>query len=249
MRKICIINQKGGVGKTTTAVNLAIGLARKDKRVLLLDLDAQGNVSTCLCAATERNMYHVLVEDEDPNNCVIEVEENLHLITSDKNLAKAELALSGEPSRETVLRRKLELLDEYDYLLIDCPPSFNLLNQNALLYANEAFVPVSTDYLSLDALRKMDMAIEELNSLFDHNLRITQVIPTMYDKRVKSSLSVLRDMRKGFSSRVSMPIRVNSKLREAPNKGESIYDYDKSSRGAKDYTKLVDKVITSEYLL
>ena len=248
MRKICVINQKGGVGKTTTVLNLAIGLARKDKRVLVVDLDPQGNIGTCLCAASEKNIYHILVEDEDPQDCIVSVEDNLDIITSDSQLAKAELIMSGMPSRETVLKRKLEGMMGYDYILVDCAPSVNLLNQNALLYATEAFIPVSTDYLSVDALRKIEATIEELNSLFNHNLRISTVIPTMYDKRLKSNLSVLSDIKRGFSARVCKPITVNSKLKEAPKSGESIYDYAKSSRGAEDYNKLVEKVITNEYL-
>jgi len=248
MRKVCIINQKGGVGKTTTAVNLAIGLARREKKVLLIDLDAQGNIGTSLCVASENNMYDILINDVSPEECIINVDENLDVITSDNRLAKAELIMSGMPSRETILKRKMESITGYDYILMDCPPSINLISQNALLYANEAFIPVATDYLSLDALRKMEATINELNELFNHNVRISTIIPTMYDKRIKSSLTILMDIKKGFSTKVAMPIRINSKLKEAPMKGESIYDYAKNSRGAEDYQKLVDKVITGEYL-
>ncbi len=247
MRKICIINQKGGVGKTTTTVNLAAGLAMKDKKVLILDLDPQGNISTSFCAASEKNMYHILVEDVNPYECIINVAENLDIITSDKRLAQAELVLAGMPSRETVLRRRLADLHGYDYVLIDCPPTINLLNQNALLYANEAFIPVVTDYLSIDALRKMEATINELNELFDHNLMISTIIPTMYDKRVRSNIMNLAEIKKGFRDRVAEPIRINSKLREAPASGVNIFEFAKYSNGAKDYLKLVDKVLKSEF--
>ena len=247
MRRICVINQKGGVGKTTTTVNVAAGLARKGKRVLVLDLDPQANVSACFCAFSEKNMYHLLIEEEPVEMCTVNISENLDVIPCDKNLAKAELALAGVPSRETILRRRLVTLTDYDYVIIDCPPSIGLLNQNALMYAKEAFIPVSTDYLSIDALRKMTATIDEINELFHHKLKITAIIPTMYDGRIKSSKEMLAEMKKGYDSIVMPPIRVNSKLKEAPAHGISIFDFAKSSRGGKDYMELVNKVIDAEF--
>lgn len=247
MRKIAVISQKGGVGKTTTTVNLAAGLARKGKKVLVLDLDPQGNVSTCFFASNPKNMYHLLVEDEKPENCIVNVGDLLDIIPSDKTLAKAELSLSGVPSRETILKRRMDGMENYEYIIIDCPPSLSLLSQNAMTFAGEAFIPVATEYLSIDALRKTNQTIDEINELFKHKLKITAIIPTMYDKRIKSGIKALAEIKKGYNGLVTEPIRTNSKLKESPEKGVSIFDYAKSSRGAKDYMKLVDKIIDGEF--
>jgi chromosome partitioning protein len=247
MRKICVVNQKGGVGKTTTTINIATGLADRKKRVLILDLDAQGNVGTSLCVHSETNMYHMLVEDAKPEDCIVNVNEYLDVIPSDKSLSHAELTLNGVASRETVLKRAMQDVNNYDYVIIDCPPTINLLNQNALVYSTEAFVPVATEYLALDALKKITATIDEMNKLFKLKLKITAIIPTMYDKRVKSCMETLVEIKKGFNGTVTQPIRVNSKLKDAPKKGQSIYEHAKYSRGAKDYKKLVDFVIAKEY--
>ncbi|MCB9362270.1 ParA family protein [Candidatus Woesearchaeota archaeon] len=247
MRKICVINQKGGVGKTTTTISLAAGLAKKNKKVLVIDLDPQGNINTHFCLPADKTMYDVLVNGEDPEDAIQHVTEFLHIIPSNSKLSEAEMILAGVSSRETVLKRALQSITRYDYVIVDCPPSISLLNQNALLYAHEAFIPVATEYLALDALKKMQSTIDEINELFGHNLQITMVIPTMYDKRIKSSIQVLGEIKKGFSDLVSQPIRVNSKLKEAPGKGTTIFEYAKSCNGAKDYMKLTEKVIKAEY--
>lgn len=246
MRKICIINQKGGVAKTTTTINLATALAANEKRVLIIDLDPQGNVGTSLCVQNDKSMYDLLINDADPYDCIVSVSPNLDVIPSDSALAKAELIMSGQTSRETVLRRKLEPVFNYDYIIIDCPPSLSLLNVNALLYANEAFVPVSTDFLALDALKKMSQTISEINELFDHDIKITQVIPTLYDKRSKACVETLKEIKRGYDELVSNPIRMNSKLREAPSQGKDIFDYAKRSPGALDYKKLAQMVMEAE---
>lgn len=246
MRKICLINQKGGVAKTTTTVNLGTALAASEKRVLIIDLDPQGNIGTCLCVQSEKTIYDLLINDADPYDCIVNVSKNLDVISSDSSLAKAELIMSGQTSRETVLRRKLEPIFNYDYILIDCPPSLSLLNVNALLYANEAFIPVSTDFLALDALKKMSQTISEINELFDHDIKITMVIPTLYDRRNKSCVETLKEIKRGYEELVANPIRMNSKLREAPSKGKDIFEYAKRSPGALDYKKLALSVLEAE---
>lgn len=246
MRKICIINQKGGVAKTTTTINLATALAANEKRVLVIDLDPQGNVGICLCVQNNKTVYDLLVEDADPYDCIINVALNLDVIPSDSSLAKAELIMSGQTSRETILQRKLDPIFNYDYVLIDCPPSLSLLNVNALLYANEAFVPVATDFLALDALKKMSQTISEINELFDHDIKITQVIPTLYDKRSKACVATLKEIKRGYDELVTNPIRMNSKLREAPSQGKDIFEYAKRSPGAMDYKKLAVTVMETE---
>ncbi|MBN1645451.1 ParA family protein [Candidatus Woesearchaeota archaeon] len=243
LRKIAIINQKGGVGKTTTTINLAAGLAKRDFKVLILDLDPQGNISTSLCVKSEKNMYHILVDDVNPKECIVNVQENIDVITSDQSLEKAEMILAGETSRETVLRRVMDGVNNYDFVILDCPPSLGLLNQNALLYAREAFIPASTDFLGINALKKMQIAIEALNDIFNHKIFISAVIPTMYDRRNKTCIEHYNELQRGYSDVLTNPIRVNSKLKEAPSQGKSIFDYANSSRGAKDYEKLVEIII------
>ncbi len=246
MRKICIINQKGGVAKTTTTINLATALAVNEKRVLIVDLDPQGNIGTCLCVQNDKTTYNLLIDDTDPYDCIVNVSPNLDVIPCDSSLAKAELIMGGQTSRETILRRKLEPVFNYDYIIIDCPPSLSLLNVNALLYANEAFVPVATDFLALDALKKMSQTITEINELFDHDIKITQVIPTLYDRRNKACVETLKEIKRGYEELVSSPIRINSKLREAPSFGKDIFDYAKRSSGALDYKKLAQTVMEAE---
>ena len=247
MRKICMINYKGGVGKTTTTVNLAAGLAMKGKRVLIVDLDTQGNVGTYFRVKNDKTVYDILIENEDPYQCIMKVMDNLDVITSTESLAKAELIMAGLPSRETIFRRAMENISGYDYVILDCPPSSGLLNQNALLFSNEAFIPVSADFLSMDALDKMIKTIEKTNGLFDHDIKVTAIIPTLFDGRNKICGRTFEKMRKRFNGEVTEPIRVNSKLKECPEAGQDIYQYAKYSRGSKDYQKLVARVIEKEF--
>lgn len=243
MRKIAIINQKGGVGKTTTTINLASGLAKKGFRVLILDLDGQGNISTALNLDAEKDMYSMLVEKQDPEKCMIEIRENISVIASNDTLEKAEVIMSGQPSRETILKRAMQDVRGFDYIFLDCPPSLSILNQNAILYAEEAFLPASTDYLGVDALRKMMKEIDTINGIFNHECDVTMIIPTMYDGRNKTCKEHLKVIREEFNGTpISDPIRINSKLKEQPKTGKTIFEYANSSRGAQDYKKLVEKV-------
>lgn len=243
MRKICMINQKGGVGKTTTIVNLAYGLASAGKRVLIIDLDPQGNVSTCLNARSEHDSYDILMGTQNPSLCVKNVMTNLDLISSKETLTKAEVMLAGEQSRETVLKRRLSTITGYDFVLLDCAPSLGLLNQNAMLYADEIFIPTSTDALGVVGLTTMIKAIEKLNEVFNHRAKITCVIPTLYDTRSKICKTTLQDLKNTFNDLLADPIRMSSKLKEAPKAGKTIFQYDKNGKAAKDYASLVGKVL------
>jgi len=246
MRKLCIINQKGGVGKTTTTVNLAFGLAMQGKRVLIVDNDPQGNVSTCLGGESYKDMYDLLIENADVQECIAHIAPNLDLLKSKETLTKAEFILMGEASRETVLRRKLAPIKGYDYIIVDCPPSLGLLNQNALLYSDEAIIPATTDVLGFDALKKMMTAIHKINEVFGHNIQITKVIPTMHDVRNKICVETLSKMQNEYYNLVADPIRISSKFKEAPDKKKSIFEYDKSGKGAEDYERLVKNVLRDE---
>jgi|TARA_Y100000310_G_scaffold73371_2_gene69505 chromosome partitioning protein len=246
LRKICVINQKGGVGKTTTTINIAAGLSRNDKKVLVIDFDAQGNIATSLNIENDKDIYDILTENADIGQCAKNIGKNLDIILSKESLTKTEVMIAKIQNKEKILKTKLKNLTSYDYVLIDCPPSLGLLNQNALLYAQEAFIPVSTDYLGYDALLKMEKVIEEINLHFKHNLKITKVIPTLFDKRNKTCIKFLDKITSQFYEITSNPIRVNSKIKEAPAYGKSIFSYAKSSRGAKDYMELVKLILNEE---
>ncbi|MBU0470674.1 MAG: ParA family protein [Nanoarchaeota archaeon] len=243
MRTICVINQKGGVGKTTTAVNLAAGLSRSNKRVLLIDLDPQGNVFTSLKIRQQYDMYDALVGRQNILNCISTVAKNFDVITSKETLVKAEYYLATQDNSRMLLKNLLSKINNYDYILVDCPPSLGLLNQNAMAFCKEAFIPSSTDPLGYDALKKMGAIVNEINNTYNHDIKITKIVPTLFDKRNKICKEILVEMKEEFSRLVSTPIRMNSKVKEAPKYGKSIFSYAKSSPGAKDYGKLVEEVL------
>jgi len=246
MRTISIINQKGGVAKTTTAISLAAGLSRKGRKVLILDLDAQGNVGVALRSQGVKDMYDFLINGSDYRECITHLGDNLDLITSKETLTKAEFLMVGEQNRELILKSKLKEITGYDYVLIDCSPSLGLLNQNALLASSEAIIPTSCEILGYKALKKIVLAIDSLNSVFDHDCKITKIVPTMYDKRLKVCKEMYGNITNDYYEIVSNPIHVCSKLKEAPGKGESIFKYAPKSMAAKDYAKMVQSIMHDE---
>ncbi|MFW5746201.1 MAG: ParA family protein [Nanoarchaeota archaeon] len=247
MRKICVINQKGGVGKTTTTANIAYGLADAGKKVLVVDLDPQGNISQYFPVQEQnQDVFDVLVGSAELYECIQEVDEYISVLPSRETLTKAELMMAGEPGREGIMSRKLAGLSGYDYILIDCAPSLGLLNQNAMLFANEAFIPVSTDYLGVEGLKKIMAAMNTINDVFEHDLQITKVIPTMFDARVKHCKESLARIQNEFYEAATNPIRINSKLKDAPKYTKSIFELDRRSNGAKDYRQLVNHIIQDE---
>lgn len=246
MRRICIINQKGGVGKTTTAVNLGAGLSRHNRKVLILDLDPQGNIGICFNDTGEKDMYDFLIENADIKECTRNLGLNLDIITSKESLTRAEAMMVSMENKETLLRRKLVNVTSYDYIIIDCPPSIGLLTQNAVLASTEAIIPVSCDYLSYKGLKAIVQLINFMVERYDHDIVVSRILPTLYEPRNSLNAEVLGQMKNDFYELISDPIDICPKLREAPKIGQSIFKFALKSKGARDYGKLVRSVIYEE---
>jgi chromosome partitioning protein len=243
MRTICIINQKGGVGKTTTAINLAAGLSREDKKVLLVDLDPQGNIDTSLKIKAEGDIYDAIIGNQVITQCISNLAENLDVITSKDSLQEAEIFIAEQGDPSVFIKNLFKGVNGYDFLIVDCPPSMGLLSQNALHFCDEAFIPVSTDYLGFNGLKNMIGYIQKTNQRKGNEIKISKIIPTLYDKRNKICKDTLAKIQTEFPQLCSYPIHMNSKLKEAPKYGKSIFGYARSSRGAKDYSKLVEDTL------
>ena len=242
-RKIAVMNQKGGTGKTTTTVSLAHGLAQAGHRVLIVDMDSQGNVGVCLGAEGKRNLYHVMVEGLDPGDAIIEVRDGLQLLPSDHLLAKVEVHLAHVQDPAKVMKSRFREIDEYDYIILDCGPSLSLLNQNALFFADQVLIPVACDYLSLVGVKQILRTLKGIQEQLRHPITILGVLPTFFDTRNRISHEVMRTLERYFKDKVLAPIRINTRLKEAPSKQLSIFEFAPTSGAAEDYRALVDKVI------
>lgn len=247
---IAITNQKGGVGKTTTSVNLAAGLAFLKKKVLLIDLDAQGNSTQAFGISKSEiklSTYDLLLTDLPLSNIVISKKKPpMDIIAATIDLAGAdlEMAASGQ-GRELFLKNKLQnIKNNYDFILIDCPPSLGLLNMNAMTAADSVVIPVQCEYYALEGLTQLLSTIRLIQRKFNPDLRIEGVLLTMFDVRTKLSLEVQQEVRKYFQDKVyKTAIPRNVKLSEAPSMGLSIFEYDVNSSGAKAYAALAKEFL------
>ena len=246
-RIIAVSNQKGGVGKTTTSVNLAACVAEKGKRVLLVDIDPQGNASSGL-GVTERSpsIYDVLLGEESAENAVRKTEfDNLSVLPSDMALAGAEIELVAIPERETLLRKALETVrSQFDYIFIDCPPSLSLLTLNAMTAADSVLIPIQCEYYALEGVGQLMNTLQLVKKRLNPALEIEGVVLTMLDGRTNLGLQVVQEVKKYFKSRVyGSVIPRNVRLSEAPSHGEPINVYDARSTGAEAYRALAAEFI------
>lgn len=247
-RRIAILNQKGGTGKTTTAVNLAAGAAERGNNVLLIDTDAQGNVGISLGVSGEETLYHVLVDGADPTEVAVPVRKHLDVVTSDATLAAAEIWLARQDpgARSRIMTKRLNLMAvsrRYDYVVVDCGPSLNLLNQNALSYADEVVIPVTCDYLALVGVKQVLRTLKDIERHLHHAVRVSAVLPTFFDSRTRLSREVLETLQGHFKSKCLEPIRQNTRLAEAPSYRKTIFEYAPQSNGARDYGRVVDWLV------
>ncbi|MFH1283867.1 MAG: AAA family ATPase [bacterium] len=247
---VAIANQKGGVGKTTTAINLASSLAMLTQEVLLIDLDPQANATSGLGfdkTTVEKSIYHSIIEDVPISDVVLSTSiDFLDLIPSNTDLFGAEVELASSLSRENKLRKLLQAVNKvYEYIIIDCPPSLGLLTVNALTAANSVLIPMQCEYYALEGLSQLVLTIDLIRRNTNPSLEIEGVLLTMYDGRVNLGIQVIEEIKKYFADKVyKTVVPRNIRLAEAPSFGKPAILYDRSSKGAEAYIDLAEEILS-----
>lgn len=248
-RIIVVANQKGGVGKTTTAINLASSLAELGKKILLIDMDPQGNATSGLGLdknSLENTVYELLLGDSSLDECIQKnVFENLSILPSNVNLAAAEIELVGVDEKEYLLNKEIsKVKDEYDYVIIDCPPSLSMLTINSMTTANTVLVPIQCEYYALEGLTQLIHTIDLVKERLNPDLEMEGVVFTMFDARTNLSLQVVENVKENLNQKIYKTIIPrNIRLAEAPSHGLPINIYDSKSSGAESYKMLAEEVI------
>ena len=249
---LAITNQKGGVGKTTTAINVAAALAANDLRVLVIDSDPQGNATTGMGATKDPDhpsLYQVLLGGAEIADAILHTGfEGLDLVPGDKNLVGANLELVDAPRREFRLHDKVEAARaQYDFILIDCPPALDLLTLNALIAADSVLVPIQCEFFALEGISELMDTIQRIRESFEHSLEIEGILLTMFDDRTNLTRQVANDLRDFFRDQVFETVIPRSiRLAEAPSHGQTILAYDVRSRGAESYIRLAKEILENE---
>ncbi|MGN0403389.1 MAG: ParA family protein [Acetatifactor sp.] len=251
-RIIAIANQKGGVGKTTTSINLSACLAEKGKKVLLIDTDPQGNTTSGFGIDKndlENTIYELMLGECTIKDCVIKnVIENLSILPSNVNLAAAEIELIGVDKKEFILKNEVDYVkDEYDYILIDCPPSLNMLTINSMTTADSVLVPIQCEYYALEGLSQLIHTVNLVKERLNPELSMEGVVFTMYDSRTNLSMQVVENVKSNLRQKVfETLIPRNIRLAEAPSYGIPISQYDSRSAGAEAYRSLAEEIINNK---
>lgn len=252
-RTIVIANQKGGVGKTTTAINLAASLAKRRRKVLLIDMDPQGNASSGFDVHMkdgQKNIYDVMLGEAKIEEAVIQnIRPKLSLIPSDVNLAACEIQLAERPDRNEIVRRELDRIrTEYEFIIIDCPPSLNILTLNAMNAGDTVLVPLQCEYYALEGLAQLMKTVKLVSERMNPDLMIEGIVFTMYDGRTNLATEVVENVEKNTDKTIYKSIIPrNVRLAEAPSFGMPITEYDPKSTGARAYDVLAKKVIRYRY--
>ncbi len=247
-RVISITNQKGGVGKTTTSINLAAALVKRGQRLLLIDMDPQGN-ATVGCGVEpdeiESTIYDLLLLESSARDAVVKTESGIDLITANGDLAGAQVELLNEIGRELRLQKALaEVQDEYDYIFIDCPPALNVLTINALVASDSVLIPMQCEYFALEGLSALISTIRKIRETLNPRLSIEGLLRTLFDGRNTLANEVSKQLQTHFGDKVYQTvIPRNVRLAEAPSYGEPAISYDPSSKGAKAYLALADEIL------
>jgi chromosome partitioning protein len=244
MRKIVVALSKGGVGKTTTAINLAAGLARAGSRVLLVDMDTQGQVAKALGLQPQVGLAEVMAGELSPEGVAMGARENLWLMAGGRSLAGLKRDIARQDfGGERSLAEALDPLDgRYDQVVVDTAPAWDVLMVNALFYADEVLIPVSLEVMALQGLVDFSQALVPIQK-YHQNLALRYVLPTFMDRRVKKSAEILHQLERHYGELVCDPIRYNVRLSEAPGYGQTIYEYSPTSAGSHDYMKLTERVL------
>lgn len=252
MRAIAIANQKGGVGKSTTAINLSACLAEKGQKVLTIDIDPQGNTTSGLGIEKEElenTIYELLIGECELEECIIQTEfDNLFLLPSNVNLAGAEIELIGLDRKEFILKEQIDKIrNEYDYIIIDCPPALSMLTINAMTTADTILVPIQCEYYALEGLSQLMHTIDLVQERLNSKLEIEGIVFTMYDARTNLSLQVVENVKNNLHQSIYKTIIPrNVRLAEAPSHGLPINVYDSKSAGAESYRLLAEEVMHRE---
>lgn len=240
-RIVTVANLKGGIGKTTTVINIGAGLALRGVKVLMVDTDPQGNLSSSLGVQAKHTLYELIIEGMDAARCIVPTRHNLDLVVADTTLLSAQTTMSrGAEWGRTLEKALAPIADYYDMILLDSSGSLTPMNANALVAADDIIAPTTVELFSIRGIELLHKQIEQMKGNTD---AIRLIVPTMYDPRSRQALDLLEGLQASYGSKVTPPIRTNVRLSESPRYGKSIFEYDPECRGAEDYRILVDRII------